>query len=492
MKCVNSVKTKINHSTRIAVEPFLDLDLQNPRLGSPVSDQIEALRTMATAQGKRKFLAIVQHIHDHGLNPADSFIVTRENRDTYTVLDGNRRLTAIKALESPAIFRNSIPKTASSKLERLHRTYITTPISEVVCTVFETRKAADTWIRLAHDGESKGAGRVRWSSQQRHRYNLSRSSSRTNPTTLQVLRFVYDSGAMDVNTSEKYNNGAFPLSILERLLSSPEVCTLLGIEKRNNEVLGRYPVHELTKGLGTVVNSIGSKEIQTKHVHTREQRVEYIHSLPDSARPDEDTKLDKAIPLSDILGSESRSKRAANDREGGNYAKEFNEGVSQDGAHRSTHYAMHSNTRNRLIPPSTSLEIPVARIKDIMVELKKLRLDTTPNAIAVLFRTFLELSVDAYIESHPIPEVTDESLLKKKLEAVSTFLEDNKIMSRNELLPLRRAISTDTDLNSVRTLHSFVHNRFHSPGGRDLCAMWDSFDLFFKKIWEAAPQPYGG
>lgn len=316
---------------------------------------------------------------------------------------------------------------------------------------------------------------------------MSQSDAGTNSKALQVLQFVHDSGLMNDDTLNKYNEGLFPLSILERLLTSPEIRFSLGIRNEGNKVLSRYPKHEVAKGLSAVVNSIGCKEIQTKHVHTKAQRVKYIDDLPAKNRPNTNTKLDEAIPLADILRSESGRERGINERKGGNSAEEFDEIASRDGTRRRVRNVKHSNTRNNLIPPSTSFKIPVTRIKDIMVELKKLRLDTTPNAIAVLFRTFLELSVDAYIESHPIPEVTDDSLLKKKLEAVSTFLEDNKIMSRNELLPLRRAISTDTSLNSVRTLHSFVHNRFHSPGGRDLCAMWDSFDLFFRKIWETAP-----
>ncbi len=466
---------------------FLDLDLYNPRLGLSVSNQTEALREMTNAQSKEKFLTLLRHIHQHGLNPADSFIVIRRNSDRYTVLDGNRRLTAIKALGTPATLQNIFSDSAYSELEALHQTYITSPISKVACIVFETRRSADTWIRLAHDGESKGAGQVRWSAQQRHRYNASRSSARTNPTIIKALEFVYHLRAMDVTTSEGYKSGAFPLSILERLLSSPEVRLLLGIEKRDNEVFGWYPASELAKGLSAVVNSIGNKKLQTKHVHSKEQRLKYIHNLPDSDRPNPSTKLSEALPLADIIRGESGRGRGTYDLEGGNSVEEASEDASQDRTHESMRPARHSSTRTNLIPKSTAFKIPEGRINDIMVELKKLRLNKTPNAIAVLFRTFLELSVDNYIVSCQIAEGTGNSPLKKKIEAVSTFLAVNDIMTEKELLPVRRATSTDTDLNSVRTFHSFVHHRFHSPSGADLSAMWNSFEPFFKKIWEEVP-----
>ncbi len=466
----------------------LDLDLHNPRLGSAVSNQTEALREMAIAQTEKKFLTLVGHIHKHGLNPADSFIVTRRNSDSHTVLDGNRRLTAIKALGTPTALQNTLSDSAYSKLNSLHQTYITSPISEVACIVFETRKSADPWIRLAHDGESEGAGRVRWSSQQRHKYNSSRSSGRTDPTTLEVLQFVYDSGHMNVSTSEKHINGAFPVSILERLLSSPEVRLLLGIEKRDNKVFSWYPVYELAKGLSAVVNSIGAKELRTKHVHSKEHRLNYIHNLADSDRPNSSNKLGEAIPLADIFRGESGREQGVSERGDGHSAEPLNEAAGQDTTQESIRPIRHSNTRNNLIPENTALRIPEGRINDIMVELKKLKLKATPNAIAVLFRTFLELSIDEYIELHRMtPKVTVDSPLKKKIETVSTFLHDNKDMSKHSLLPVRRAISTDTDLNSVRTLHSFVHSRSHSPGREDLSAIWNSFEPFFEKIWEAAP-----
>lgn len=222
-------------------------------------------------------------------------------------------------------------------------------------------------------------------------------------------------------------------------------------------------------------------------MHSKEQRLNYIHNLADSDLPNPSTKLGEAIPLADIFRGESGREQGVSERGGGHSVEPLNEAAGQDTTHESIRPVRHSITRNNLIPENFAPKIPEGRINDIMVELKMIRLKTTPNAIVVLFQTFLELSIDAYIECYPILEVTVDSRLKKKLEAVLTFLEDNEIMSNNELLPVRRSISKDTDLNSVRTLHSFVHNRFHSPGGGDLSAMWNSFAPFFEKIWEAAP-----
>jgi hypothetical protein len=49
-----------------------------------------------------RWLTLGGLIQDHGLNPAQRFIVMKEpgSRD-YIVLDGNRRLVAMKAVESP-------------------------------------------------------------------------------------------------------------------------------------------------------------------------------------------------------------------------------------------------------------------------------------------------------------------------------------------------------------------------------------------------------
>ena len=75
----------------------LDLDSENPRHGS-VADQRAALARLIADQ-REKIVHIAVDIHDHGLSPAQLFIVTPGTGERFTVLDGNRRLAGLRILD---------------------------------------------------------------------------------------------------------------------------------------------------------------------------------------------------------------------------------------------------------------------------------------------------------------------------------------------------------------------------------------------------------
>ena len=135
----------------------LRLDLKNPRLPDIQTSQIEALRLIAHLQGE-KLLALAKHIATYGLNPAEKFIVIPDDQDQYIVLDGNRRLTALRLLETPNIVEGYISESSFAQLKKLSASFSKSPVGEAPCIVFVDNEQADPWIELIHDGESGGAG----------------------------------------------------------------------------------------------------------------------------------------------------------------------------------------------------------------------------------------------------------------------------------------------------------------------------------------------
>ena len=79
----------------------LQLNTENPRFGM-TSNQIEAFQMMLTDQ-KEKIHNLAKDIAANGLNPADLVIVMPSIRDPdyFLVLEGNRRVVALKLLSNP-------------------------------------------------------------------------------------------------------------------------------------------------------------------------------------------------------------------------------------------------------------------------------------------------------------------------------------------------------------------------------------------------------
>lgn len=434
----------------------LRADVKNPRLPQEQPSQREAFASMATEQSD-KLLALARHLVEHGVNPTDRLIVIPDGADGFVVLDGNRRLTALRALETPEVVADHLKASAARQLKRLAEMYKKAPVEKVACAVFRDREQADPWIELMHDGESGGAGLVKWSAQQRNRYQSRKGAK---PYHLQVLDVVAEQGTLSEETKQKIEGGSYPVSTLKRLLSTPYVRDKLGVAFANDAVQTRLPQAEALKGLSRVVDDIGSGRVKVGKLMKQTQRIDYVNGLDDVDLPDLDLAASKARSLEapESEPSPTPAPPPKKDRP-------------------------HSSTRKHLIPREFTVTIEPARINDIYIELKRrLEVQRTPNAVAVLLRVFLELSLDDYLARHSIRPNRRRGLAGK-IEAAADHMQQNRVLSSNDLQPIRRAAQARDDANSVRTLHGFVHNRRFSPAPSDLIAIWDTLQIFFEKLW---------
>jgi hypothetical protein len=122
-------------------------------------------------------------------------------------------------------------------------------------------------------------------------------------------------------------------------------------------------------------------------------------------------------------------------------------------------------------------------------ELRALSITTYPHAISVLFRVFLELSVDEYLKLHgvnltftaPGGKVMDKKLRTKVDDAAKHMVSAGA--SARELAGITKALTDKTNPLHPDTLHAYVHNAFYSPTERDLMVAWDNAQPFFQRLW---------
>lgn len=85
----------------------LNLDLENVRVGSrlePQPDQRGAIRALIDDQ-KHKLVNLAIDVLDHGLSPGEPIWVTPDpnHKGKQIVLEGNRRVCALKIMENPRL-----------------------------------------------------------------------------------------------------------------------------------------------------------------------------------------------------------------------------------------------------------------------------------------------------------------------------------------------------------------------------------------------------
>src|SRR4051812_48863538 len=90
----------------IAVPPSnLLIDAENPRLSTANQGQREAMRALAKHLN-RKIVVLAKDIVAFGMDPSNLSIVMpdSDSEGRYYVVEGNRRLIALRALENPDTF----------------------------------------------------------------------------------------------------------------------------------------------------------------------------------------------------------------------------------------------------------------------------------------------------------------------------------------------------------------------------------------------------
>jgi hypothetical protein len=424
----------------------LSVNPENPRLGQPNLGQRQTLREIAENQ-KRKLVNLAKDILENGLDPSSLPIVTphKSDKGKFTVLEGNRRIAAIKALENPDTFVGVLDSGLLHQLRDLSKQYLENPIDGILCAVVKDAQDAFHWMKLRHTGENQGAGVVPWNSQ-----DVSRFSARTGglPLDTQALDFLESEGRL---TPEERR--AVPATSFRRLLSNPEFREKVGISVSKGELKRLGSKAAVGKALAHVAKDLARGDTKTEHIYTVEDRKEYAAKLPASI------VVKKTLEVGVSPSSETPEPK-----------KTITKRVARP------------KLREKLIRTDCVLQFPSGRLADIEDELRRLKIDDYPNAVAVLFRVFFELSVDHHIKKHSLPITERDKLIVKGL-AVAADLVARKKLTDMQARPVRKACQKNSLLApSIPVMHDYVHNPDAFPVPGDLRAYWDNLQPFFVAI----------
>lgn len=443
----------------VAVPPAnLRVDEENPRISQPNAGQNKALQALAAHLGS-KLHALAADIVEYGLDPSSLMIVMESPSEPgrYIVLDGNRRLAAIRALENPESVKDAVDSSVLRKMRKLSQEYQADPIENVVATVLKDRAEAQHWIELGHTGEYGGAAKLKWGADESARF---RARSGTPEPHTQVLDFLERRGDLSADLRRQ-----IPTSSFKRLIESPAVRSKLGLDLRNKilhlladeSVVAKanmYVLRDLAPGGGTSVEQI----------YTKEKRQKYADNLPGDVVVKPTLKSGQGAPITSAgFGGAGGGGTTSGKKSGKRLGKK----------------------RDRLVPSDCVLNIPSSsqRLREMERELRKLSLENHTNAVSVLFRVFIELSIDTYLLKH-VPSVHERNKLAVKMTAAKDDLLRRQKLTMKQAKPVEKAVSGGTFLAaSIATMHEYVHNAHMFPEPGDLRSSWDSLQPFVTALW---------
>lgn len=132
---------------------------------------------------------------------------------------------------------------------------------------------------------------------------------------------------------------------------------------------------------------------------------------------------------------------------------------------RNIDYGIEPTTQNR-------------RALDIFSELKnKLKFSDHGNAIAVLLRVLLEISIDQYIAQLAVGNIQPNDKLSRKFVKCADHMLDNNHIDKDYHRILKKFENSEPVV-SANTLHGYVHNHNYFPSDIHLKSIWDMLEKF--------------
>lgn len=270
----------------------------------------------------------------------------------------------------------------------------------------------------------------------------------------QVLDAV--SHRLEASLFEKVRTGDFPISTLDRILRDTYAREFFGLSTRGGAPERLLEEKETLKGLARILMDLAEGRLPVRKVYTSEQIKSYVESFEKKDTPDRRKKLSAPVALT------------------------AHEDVGVAAVR--VHSRPLGHERKRLIPSGVSYRIDDDRINAIYHELRGLDVETRRNAVAVLFRVFLELSVEFYLDEHGITYHGNDKL-GNKIQKVAKQMKEEGWLDRKSSKGIDSAVASRDEPHSVDTFHAFVHNRRFQPVPTALNTAWDNLQPFFEVLF---------
>lgn len=451
---------------RIALSK-IDYSLENPRFKSAKHSPREALLELMTADT----IELARHIAKNGLNPMKRMAVIEQN-GRYITQEGNRRLAALKVLTNRALLDSlEISRPIKNELKKTSPELVAS-LKTIDCAIFESEAEAAQWVRLEHTGKNNGVGTAQWDREEQHRFESKLTASK--PPHLQLLDFMRQLFADDEAISALLVSPA--LTPIERLIGDPAVKSFLGLEVKEKVLFSTIPIDELRKPLRKIILDISNPDeaerVTTRTLNKKKDRQTYLDTfskghIPHHSDGVEPWRLDQASAQPPQKSQPAESK--------GNPKTKVKTNPS-------------SEQRKKLISPTCILRITGNnRINDLYHNLKSFDVDDYANAVSVLARLFLEMSVNHYLAAKGLK--TEEELnsnryyLQTRMTDVVDHLKTAKQLTSDQIQAINKELGNSDSTFHPNSLNAFVHNPNLSPKSNDLKRGWNNVEPLIVAIW---------
>ena len=469
--------------TKILSVATLHLDEKNPRLGRETTSRAPREIIQYLFDNDKAF-EVAESIADRGFFPNEPLLAIQED-GRYIIIEGNRRLAALKALKEPGLLNS----TFQGRVERLvKRITDIKDLSKVPVTIAPSRRATDKQIAGRHIGMPVLA----WRAENRASFILEKleegykneelstilgfsaadiQSARQTRSIAEMARSI----ELPEEVKAKLDNskkGIF--TTIERVFDSTIGRKYLMIEPdADHGIRGTTTKHEFVKGFTRLVSDLALNKQSSRTLNKGEDIENYFKSWKPDERPQK--KQGSFVP-SDII-------------EGKSVASKSNSSTAQPKPKKGKQESL------TVLPRDFKVKFGNDRLSDIRQELTKLKREDFPNAGAVLLRVFFELTIVDYFHRTGEYEGIIQKLKEKKAQlphgipTMKQLVSEVNRVAKKHLSPadankVEKALRYDKSAPfTISDLHGFVHTT-DIPSQRDIQQFWLRLESLFRMMLE--------
>ena len=430
------------------------LDLKNPRIYAwEPSSQAEAIIAIMEARGNQTY-NLAKDIAQNGLGIPPIIVMPSKEEGKFVVMDGNRRIAAMKILANPAL----APEKYRKRLFGIVKKSCFELPDKISVVVSNDIQAVTKEIMRLHTGEQKGVGQVSWAALEQEMFSYDHGLRLRYDLATKFLIVANNLGVTQIRTEEFMQK--FPITTLDRLLSK-ERLEKIGVDISDpsapiffaNEDVVKFRMQKIINDMleGKVhVSEEGAKE-ESKSIRTPDAQEEY---LADVLQENHSGKT--FVPMTKNKTSTETAVQKPSTTQ------------------RARSAPSDPYDRTRLIPNGKTKQYGIRinkqapdKLKAIYRELAKLRLNETPMAAAILLRTFMELTVEYCIKEHDISP--KGSTLANRMQACAEHLFRKNSKEYTRVAPLW---GKDHFL-TVKGLNQVVHAPDFPVDNKRVCIFWE-------------------
>lgn len=362
------------------------------------------------------------------------------NGPKFLVFDGNRRVTCLKLLSDPKRAPTAQLQTFfSEQRERWNGAFP----EEFECQVESDRERIDEILFRRHTGTQGGVGQSTWDDRMKSNF-----VARTGQGRGQNVADEIEKRLVEANLLPKRRK--IPRSTMNRLLSAEPFRNRVGFTMSKGRFEYTHDNDIVLKALARVAEDLVNRKLVLANIWDVDGKRGYLDKL----------ELEGVLPSAqNALAFKSAGSRPNPNPRPGKPSK-----------------PLKPSQRVTLIPQKDYGIVWPGRLQrhnSIWEELQfHLQLNRHPNAISVLFRVLLELSIENYIKQTNLTVNEGDKLGARLLKVGKDLKAKNKIDDKQ--LGVLSKFKHSEKLVTADTLNRYVHSPNFAPSPEHLASLWDS------------------